>query len=153
MYSDDLFCHLGVRIELPAKPGIIDPKAKFSDAFHVVKETLTRIGIASKKSKTLYQTAHILHKRGQYAIFHFLELFTLDGKPSHLTEEDIARRNVIVKLLDEWKLVNVLDRKLLDSSICAPLSHLKIVSFAEKKDWKLVPKYSIGAKTSIFSET
>lgn len=151
MDNDDLFSFLGVRVELPAKPGVTDPKAKFSDAFYVVKETLTRIGIASKKSKTLYQTAHILHKRGQYAIFHFLELFKLDGKPTHITEEDIARRNVIVKLLNEWKLVTVLDKTFLDEAENMPLGSLKIVPFADKAQWKLVPKYSIGSKTPIFS--
>jgi Bacteriophage translational regulator len=137
---DDLFNGLGVRIELPAKQDVPDSKERYKDAFHVVRETLTRIGIASRKTKTLYQTAHILHKRGQYAILHFKELFKLDGKPSDITDEDLHRRNLITKLLNEWGLVRVV----VAIGQTAPLSQIKIVSFQEKAKWSLVPKYSIG---------
>jgi hypothetical protein len=137
---DDLFNGLGVRIELPAKQDVSDPKERYKDAFHVVRETLTRIGIASRKTKTLYQTAHILHKRGQYAILHFKELFKLDGKPSDITDEDLHRRNLIAKLMNEWGLVHIV----VAIGQTAPLSQIKIVSFQEKTKWTLVPKYSIG---------
>jgi hypothetical protein len=147
MDNGDLFCDLGVRILLKEKPGVSDPKARFSDSFNIVKETLTRIGIASRKEKTLYQTAHILHKRGQYAILHFKELFKLDGKPTEITDDDIARRNLIVKLLSEWKLITIVDEKKAEPQ--ALLSQVKIVSFEDKRNWKLVPKYSIGATRQV----
>jgi hypothetical protein len=139
--SDDLFNGLGVRIELPAKANVDDQKEKYKDAFHVVRETLTRIGIASRKTKTLYQTAHILHKRGQYAILHFKELFKLDGKPTNITDEDLHRRNLIASLLNEWGLVQHI---VSDIGQKAPLSQIKIVSYQDKTKWALVPKYSIG---------
>ena len=112
------------------------------DDFLKVKETLTRIGIASKKNKNLYQPDHILHKRGQYYICHFKELFSLDGKPSTLSEEDIQRRNLIVNLLKDWDLVEVLG----ELGTQAPINTIKILPYKEKSSWSLVEKYRIGQK-------
>ena len=115
------------------------------DDFLKVRETLTRIGVSSRKEKVLYQSCHILHKQGQYYIVHFKELFALDGKPSNISENDIQRRNAIANLLEEWGLVKILNRKLLEDNI-APLHQIKIISFKEKDDWELVAKYNIGRK-------
>ena len=115
------------------------------DDFLKVRETLTRIGVSSRKEKVLYQSCHILHKQGQYYIVHFKELFALDGKPSNISENDIQRRNAIANLLEEWGLVKILNRKLLEDKI-APLHQIKIISFKEKDDWELVAKYNIGRK-------
>ena len=112
------------------------------DDFLLCKETLTRIGVANIKTKTLYQSAHILHKRGEYYICHFKEMFILDGKPSTITEEDLTRRNLIVKLLHDWGLIEA-DVSSLE---IAPLSAIKIVPFKQKASWSLVPKYTIGVK-------
>lgn len=120
----------------------IEVKLDDPDSFLKVKETLTRIGIASKKNKTLYQTAHILHKRGQYYICHFKELFSLDGKPSTISDEDIKRRNLIVGLLVDWELVEPVQ----EVGEKAPLNTIKILSYKEKDQWKLESKYSIGTK-------
>lgn len=139
---DNLFRGYGVRIELPAKPNEDDVKEKYRDAFHVVKETLTRIGIASEKTKSLYQTVHILHKRGEYALLHFKELFALDGKVTDLNAEDINRRNAVATLLQEWGLLKVLDKV----EVAKDNTHLKIISFADKGNWKLHQKYKIGLK-------
>jgi hypothetical protein len=114
------------------------------DDFNKVKETLTRIGVASQTDKALYQSCHILHKRGEYYICHFKELFALDGKPSSLTDSDIARRNTIAKLLEEWGLLSIVNGEIIQNT--APLHHIKILSFKEKPDWKLVAKYTIGKK-------
>jgi hypothetical protein len=111
--------------------------------FLKVKETLSRIGVASKKDKTLYQSCHILHKRGRYFITHFKELFALDGKEADFTENDLQRRNTIANLLQEWGLIKVLNDGELD--VC-PLSQVKIISYKEKSEWNLVPKYNIGKK-------
>ena len=116
------------------------------DDFLKVRETLTRIGVSSRKEKVLYQSCHILHKQGKYYIVHFKELFALDGKPSNLTENDIQRRNAIANLLEEWGLVKILNRKLLEDNI-APLHQIKIISFKEKDDWELITKYNIGKKS------
>ncbi len=113
--------------------------------FLKVKETLTRIGIASKKDNTLYQSCHILHKQGKYAIVHFKELFLLDGKKSDFTEEDKARRNTIANLLAEWELLELEDSMKTEDPI-VPISQIKIIPFIEKKNWNLVPKYTIGKK-------
>jgi len=113
--------------------------------FLSVKETLTRIGVASRVEKTLFQSCHILHKRGRYAIVHFKELFLLDGKSADLTSDDIGRRNTIANLLDEWKLITLEDKTKSLSPI-VPINQLKIIAFDEKKDWNLVAKYSIGKK-------
>jgi hypothetical protein len=115
------------------------------DDFLKVKETLTRIGISSKTEKKLYQSCHILHKRGKYYIVHFKELFALDGLPSTLTEADIARRNTIVTLLDEWGLVKNVDPAK-TANATAGLGQIKIIPHKEKGDWELVPKYHIGKK-------
>jgi len=115
------------------------------DDFLKVRETLTRIGVSSRKEKVLYQSCHILHKQGQYYIVHFKELFALDGKPSNISENDIQRRNAIANLLEEWGLVKILNHKLLENNI-APLHQIKIISFKEKDDWELIAKYNIGKK-------
>jgi hypothetical protein len=115
------------------------------DDFLKVRETLTRIGVSSRKEKILYQSCHILHKQGRYYLVHFKELFALDGKPSNLTENDIQRRNAIANLLEEWGLVEILNRNILKDNI-APLHQIKIISFKEKDEWELIPKYNIGKK-------
>ena len=115
------------------------------DDFLKVRETLTRIGVASKKDQTLFQSCHILHKQGKYYIVHFKELFALDGKPSNISENDIQRRNAIANLLEEWGLVTILNKELMKDNI-APLHQVKIISFKEKNDWQLITKYNIGKK-------
>jgi hypothetical protein len=115
------------------------------DNFLKVKETLTRIGVASSSKKELFQSAHILHKRGKYYIVHFKELFMLDGKPTNFSEEDRARRNTIVNLLAEWDLVKIIDPDRTKDPIC-PLSKIKVLSFKEKDEYVLTPKYNIGKR-------
>ena len=115
------------------------------DDFLKVRETLTRIGVSSRKEKVLYQSCHILHKQGKYYIVHFKELFALDGKPSNISENDIQRRNAIANLLEEWGLVKIINRQLMVDNI-APLHQVKIISFKEKDDWELITKYNIGKK-------
>ena len=112
------------------------------DDFLKIRETLTRIGVASKKDNKLYQSCHILHKQGRYFITHFKELFLLDGKPSNLTENDLKRRNTIVKLMDDWGLLTTV------TSIgeTASLNQIKIISHKDKSEWELCPKYNIGIK-------
>ena len=119
-----------------------------ADDFLKVRETLTRIGVASKKEKTLYQSCHILHKQGRYYIVHFKELFALDGKPSNITESDVARRNTIIKLLKEWELVEILQPDLIENPV-APISQIKVLPFKDKDEWELTAKYNIGKKKSI----
>lgn len=116
------------------------------DDFLKVRETLTRIGVSSRKEKVLYQSCHILHKQGKYYIVHFKELFALDGKPSNISENDIQRRNAIANLLEEWGLIKVLNKDILVNNI-APLHQIKIISFKEKDQWELIAKYNIGKKT------
>ena len=116
------------------------------DDFLKVRETLTRIGVASKKDRTLYQSCHILHKKGQYYVVHFKELFALDGKPTDITENDLSRRNAIVKLLEDWELVKVVRKEQIETPAPIFLSQIKILSHKEKRDWQLVPKYNIGSK-------
>jgi len=116
------------------------------DDFLKVRETLTRIGVASKKDRTLYQSCHILHKKGQYYVVHFKELFALDGKPTDITENDLSRRNAIVKLLEDWELVKVVRKEQIETPAPIFLSQIKILSHKEKRDWQLVPKYNIGKK-------
>jgi len=120
-------------------------KLKTDEDFLKVRETLSRIGVASKKEMTLYQSCHILHKQGLYYIVHFKELFGLDGKPSNFSEEDIARRNTIANLIAEWGLVLLVDTNKTKEPIAA-MSQIKIIPFKEKNDWVLVTKYSIGRK-------
>ena len=115
------------------------------DDFLIVKETLTRIGIASKKNNTLYQSCHILHKQGKYAILHFKELFLLDGKSSDLSETDIARRNTIVNMLAKWGLVNLVDPDKSKEPV-VPESDIRVISHKEKDNWVLQSKYNIGHK-------
>ena len=117
---------------------------KEPDDFLKVRETLSRIGVASRKERKLYQSCHILHKQGRYYIVHFKELFALDGKRANLTENDIARRNTISKLLSDWGLVELI--KPLNESDMAPLSQIKVLSFGEKSEWTLETKYNIGKK-------
>ena len=114
------------------------------DDFLKVKETLTRIGVASKKSDTLFQSCHILHKQGKYYIVHFKELFALDGKPSDFTEEDQSRRNTITNLLEEWELLKIVNPEKVASS--GSLSTIKVIPFSKKSEWELVAKYNIGKK-------
>ena len=116
------------------------------DDFLKVRETLTRIGVASKKDKTLFQSCHILHKRGQYYVVHFKELFALDGKPTDITESDLARRNAIANLLEDWGLVTLVNPKQTEVPEPIFLSQIKIISHKEKHEWQLVQKYNIGKK-------
>lgn len=132
--SKNVFNDLGVEIELPEK-----------ESFLKIKETLTRIGVASRKDNTLYQSCHILHKKGKYAILHFKELFILDGKDSSISESDIARRNTIIKLLSEWELLKIVEPTQIETPQSS-LNQIKIVSFKEKSNWTLVAKYTIGKK-------
>ena len=112
------------------------------DDFLKVKETLTRIGVASKKEKKLYQSCHILYKQGKYYIVHFKELFALDGKPTNLSENDIARRNTIAMLLEEWELIDIVNQDQTEPNV--PVRQLKILNFKEKDEWELLAKYNIG---------
>ena len=115
---------------------------KEPDDFLKVRETLSRIGVASRKERKLYQSCHILHKQGRYYIVHFKELFVLDGKETNLSENDIARRNSIAKLLKDWGLVDIKG----NTDVVAPLSQIKIISYKEKDEWILETKYNIGKK-------
>jgi hypothetical protein len=137
MNDFDIFLGYGVEIKLTD-----------NDDFLKVKETLTRIGVASKKEQTLYQSCHILHKQGRYAIVHFKELFALDGKFADITENDLARRNAIAKLLSDWGLVVIVNMEQTETPTPIFLSQIKIISHKEKSDWDLVPKYSIGKKNT-----
>jgi hypothetical protein len=120
------------------------------DDFLKVRETLTRIGVASKKDRILYQSCHILHKQGKYYIVHFKELFALDGKPTDLSENDLSRRNAIAQLLEEWGLVKIVNRKQVENPPPIYLSQIKILSHKDKDDWDLVPKYNIGKKPGAY---
>jgi hypothetical protein len=120
-----------------------------ADDFLKVRETLTRIGVASKRDNTLYQSCHILHKQGKYYITHFKELFALDGKPTDLTENDLSRRNAIAKLLSDWGLVALVDPTQIEVPTPIFISQIKIISHKEKYDWQLVPKYNIGTKKKV----
>jgi len=117
---------------------------KEPDDFLKVRETLSRIGVASRKERKLYQSCHILHKQGRYFIVHFKELFALDGKPANLTGNDIARRNTIAKLLSDWGLISITTQ--LKEEDLAPLSQIKVLAFKEKDEWTLETKYNIGKK-------
>jgi hypothetical protein len=114
------------------------------DDFLKVRETLTRIGVASRKEKKLFQSCHILHKQGRYFIVHFKELFLLDGKKSNLEENDIARRNTIATLMSDWGLVSIENKEM--AKPLAPLRQIKIIPFKDKDEWELCPKYNIGNK-------
>lgn len=132
--TDDIFSGKGVEVRLNA-----------DDDFLKIRETLTRIGVASRKDKILYQSCHILHKQGRYAIVHFKELFELDGKFSNFSDDDKGRRNVITKLLEDWGLIEILNKEKAKEPI-SPLSQIKILPFKEKDGWNLVPKYNIGKR-------
>lgn len=112
------------------------------DDFLKIRETLTRIGVASRKDQKLFQSCHILHKQGRYFIVHFKELFLLDGKPSNLIENDVERRNTIATLLADWGLITIINREV--ATPCAPLRQIKVIPFKEKNQWELCPKYNIG---------
>jgi len=132
--EDDIFNGLGIEVSLEER-----------EDFLKVKETLTRIGVSSRKENKLYQSCHILHKRGRYVILHFKELFELDGLESNISDEDIGRRNTIVNLLEDWGLLKIIDDE--DSKEpTVSLAKMKIIPHREKNDWELVPKYHIGRK-------
>src|SRR5665213_3123831 len=124
---------------------LVEIKLKEPSDFLKVKETLTRIGVASRSEKKLFQSCHILHKQGKYYIPHFKELFALDGKPSNFSEEDKGRRNTIVGLLSEWGLLILVDPKKIETPK-TPLSLIKIITHKEKGEWQLIAKYTIGRK-------
>jgi hypothetical protein len=124
---------------------MIEVKLVEPDDFLKVKETLTRIGVASKKEKTLYQSCHILHKQGRYFICHFKQMFMLDGKKSDFSDDDISRLNTIANLLHDWELIDLIDENKSKSPVAA-LSQIKILTHKEKEAWKLVTKYNIGKK-------
>tara|TARA_Y100000816_G_scaffold261977_1_gene219370 strand:- start:346 stop:795 length:450 start_codon:yes stop_codon:yes gene_type:complete len=123
---------------------MLEVTIKQPDDFLKVRETLTRIGVASRKDKTLFQSCHILHKQGKYYITHFKELFALDGKKSTLVENDIQRRNTIALLLQDWNLIDIVDKSKVENK--APLSQIKVLPYKEKKEWTLNAKYNIGKK-------
>ena len=131
-HDEDIFQGLGVEIKLNSE-----------DDFLKVRETLTRMGVSSRKEKKLHQSCHILHKRGRYAIMHFKELFELDGLDSNISDNDIGRRNAVAKLLDEWGLLKVIE-EFEDDEPMGTVSQIKIISFKEKEEWELIPKYHIG---------
>jgi len=116
-----------------------------AEDFLKIKETLTRIGVSSRKEKKLYQSCHILHKRGKYYIVHFKELFALDGLPTNIEENDIARRNTIANLLEDWELLEIVNTDQTEEPV-ASIAQIKIISHKEKGDWELCPKYHIGNK-------
>jgi len=132
---ENLFRGLGIEVEL-----------KEDDDFLKVKETLTRLGVAPKKDKRLFQSCHILHKRGNYAIMHFKEMFILDGKETNLSEEDIARRNRITALLEEWGLLKVKKSKWLQTQPKIPMNSIKVLPYSDRKNWELCSKYTVGDK-------
>ena len=123
---------------------MLEVTIKQPDDFLKIRETLTRIGVASRKDKTLYQSCHILHKQGKYFIVHFKELFALDGKNATLSENDIQRRNTIAILLQDWSLIDIVKKESAENK--APLSQIKVLPFKEKNEWNLSAKYNIGKK-------
>ena len=122
---------------------MLEVQLKEPDDFLKVKETLTSIGVASRKEKTLYQSCHILHKQGKYYIVHFKELFALDGKESSITENDLGRRNAIARLLEEWELLSIINSSQAQEPL-APMSQIKVLPHKEKDEWNLIAKYNIG---------
>ncbi len=125
---------------------MVEVKLNQPDDFLKVRETLTRIGVASRSENKLYQSCHILHKQGRYYIVHFKELFLLDGKESNLSENDVQRRNKITKLLSDWGLLNIVNEDTVED--LSSISQIKIIPHREKSNWELIPKYSIGIKKS-----
>jgi len=124
---------------------LVEVRLKEADDFLKVKETLTRMGVASRKDKILFQSCHILHKQGKYYIVHFKELFALDGKPTNFSDEDKGRRNTIIKLLEEWGLVETANKVQVVEPL-APLSQVKVIAHKNKDEWQLEPKYNIGRR-------
>jgi hypothetical protein len=127
---------------------MIEVKLRSAEDFLKIRETLTRIGVASRRDKVLFQSCHILHKQGRYYIVHFKELFALDGKPTNFSDEDKARRNTITNLLAEWELIDIVDVER-TNDIVAPLNQIKIIAHKEKNEWKLEAKYNIGKKRTV----
>lgn len=127
-----------------SKDNMVQVSLREPDDFLKVRETLTRIGVASRKERKLYQSCHILHKKGQYYIVHFKELFALDGKIANISENDLQRRNRIIQLLSDWGLVEIADKDAVADA--APLSQIKVISYKEKDEWILESKYNIGKK-------
>jgi hypothetical protein len=127
---------------------LVEVRLKEPDDFKIIMETLSRIGVASRKENTLYQSCHILHKQGRYFIVHFKEMFLLDGKRSDFSEDDKARRNTITNLLAEWGLVDLVDAAKTQEPV-APLGQIKIISHKDKENWNLVAKYTIGKKREV----
>lgn len=136
--SNKIFKDVGVHVTL------FDP-----EDFMVVRETLSRIGVSPKGKKVLYQSAHLIHKNEVYIIAHFKELFALDGLPSNISEEDIKRRNAIIKLLEEWELIEVVDKEKVKDSMS--INGLKIIKYSEKDDWELIPKFNPGSLRKFFN--
>ncbi len=126
---------------------MVEIKLRSAEDFLKIRETLTRIGVASRRDKVLFQSCHILHKQGRYYIVHFKELFALDGKPTNFSDEDKARRNTIANLLAEWDLIDIVDTERTKDPV-APLNQIKILAHKEKNEWKLEAKYNIGKKRS-----
>ena len=129
------------------KDDMVEVNLKEPDDFLKVRETLTRIGVASRKEKKLFQSCHILHKKGQYYIVHFKELFALDGKKANLSENDVQRRNRIIKLLSDWGLIQIVREDAIKDA--APLSQIKVIAYKDKQDWTLESKYNIGKKRQV----
>jgi hypothetical protein len=136
--SDKIFNKVGVHVKL------------FDDEdFMVVRETLSRIGVSPKGKKILYQSCHLIHKNGVYVVAHFKELFALDGLPANTSEEDIKRRNAIVKLLEDWELLEIVDKEKVKEKM--PINGLKIIRYNEKDDWELIPKFNPGSLRKFFN--
>jgi hypothetical protein len=127
---------------------MVEVKLRSAEDFLKIRETLTRIGVASRRDKVLFQSCHILHKQGRYYIVHFKELFALDGKPTNFSDEDKARRNTITNLLAEWELIDIVNIER-TNDIVAPLNQIKIIAHKEKNEWKLEAKYNIGKKRTV----
>lgn len=136
--SDKIFNNVGVHVKL------MDP-----EDFMVIRETLSRIGVSPKNKKILYQSCHLIHKNDVYIIAHFKELFALDGLPSNTSEEDIKRRNTIINLLEEWELLEVIDKEKTADKM--PINGVKIIKFTEKDDWDLIPKFNPGTLRKFFN--
>ena len=127
---------------------MVEVKLRSAEDFLEIREPVTRIGVASRRDKVLFQSCHILHKQGRYYIVHFKELFALDGKPTNFSDEDKARRNTITNLLAEWELVDIVNTER-TNDIVAPLNQIKIIAHKEKNEWKLEAKYNIGKKRTV----
>jgi hypothetical protein len=136
--SDRIFNKVGIHIKL------LD-----EEDFMVVRETLSRIGVSPKGKKVLYQSCHLIHKNGVYVLAHFKELFALDGLPSNVSEEDIKRRNAIAQLLEDWELLEIIDKDKIKDRL--PINALKIIRYSEKDDWELIPKFNPGSLRKFFN--